>query len=60
MKQKKRDQTWFEQKVGELGEAIKRLPDERQLELFEEIGKQSNADQGTKDSGQGQDNRRNP
>lgn len=37
MKQKKRDRTWFERKVGELGEAIQRLPQERQLELFKEM-----------------------
>lgn len=35
MKEKKRDRAWFEQKVSELGAAIERLPDERQLELFE-------------------------
>lgn len=42
MKTKQRDREWFEQKVGELGEAVKRLPEDRrevfeeQLELFEE------------------------
>jgi hypothetical protein len=39
MKQKKWNRTWFEQKVSELGQAIKRLPRERQLELFDALYK---------------------
>ena len=38
-KQKKHDRAWFEQKVGELGEAIRQLPDERQLKLFDKLTK---------------------
>jgi hypothetical protein len=32
----KRDQTWFEQKVAELGRALKQLPADRQEQLERE------------------------
>lgn len=37
MKEKKRNQEWFERKVAELGNAMRELPDERQLELFADL-----------------------
>jgi hypothetical protein len=53
MKKKKRDITWFEQKVGELGEAIKRLPDERQLELFDQMEKDRPGERGKENTRKG-------
>ena len=37
----KRDCTWFERKVGELGKAVEQLPRERHLELFTELEQES-------------------
>jgi hypothetical protein len=51
MKQKKHDRAWFEQKVTELGEAIEQLPDERQLELFEEIESEDSPGERRKETG---------
>jgi hypothetical protein len=39
MKQKKHDRAWFERKAGELEEKIRRLSNERQLELFDQLNK---------------------
>jgi len=36
---RKRNRKWFERKVGELGAAIRKLPEPRQLELFRELDK---------------------
>ena len=33
-KEAKKDQAWFEQKVGELGAALKKLPADRQEQLI--------------------------
>ncbi len=51
MKQKNHDQAWFEQKVTELGEAISQLPDDRQLELFEEIKSEDSPGERGKETG---------
>lgn len=47
MKTKRQDRAWFERKVSELGEAIKQLPDERQLELFDELDDRGESDRKT-------------
>jgi hypothetical protein len=38
-KARKHDRAWFERNVGELVKKIRRLPNERQLELFREMEK---------------------
>ncbi len=45
MRQKKRNRAWFEQKVNELGQAIEKLPKQRQLELFKDLEKESPREQ---------------